>query len=83
LYRLSVIELLLKVIPVEDFLFDSEMVGAVRGIASVTGRYFDVTKRYLALRLTADREKIFEGDARKVFPRLAAKIAPAARATNS
>jgi 4-oxalmesaconate hydratase len=60
------------VIPADNILFGSEMVGAVRGIDPQTGQYFDDTKRYLdALPLTdTDRHKIFEGNARKVFPRL-------------
>jgi 4-oxalmesaconate hydratase len=52
------------------------MVGAVRGIDPETGNYFDDTKRYLdALPLSSsDRYKIFEGNARRVFPRLNAKL---------
>ena len=71
-YHLPGIELLLKVIPVDNVLFGSEMVGAVRGIDPQTGHYFDDTKRYLdALSLSeGDRYKIFEGNARRVFPRL-------------
>jgi 4-oxalmesaconate hydratase len=71
-YHLPGIELLLKVIPVDNVLFGSEMVGAVRGIDPTTGHYFDDTKRYLdALPLSdADRYKVFEGNARRVFPRL-------------
>jgi 4-oxalmesaconate hydratase len=44
----------------------------VRGIDPRTGHHFDDTKRYLdALSLSdADRGKIFEGNARRVFPRL-------------
>jgi 4-oxalmesaconate hydratase len=51
-------------------------VGAVRGIDPETGQYFDDTKRYLdALSLSdGDRYKIFEGNARKVFPRLGRKV---------
>jgi 4-oxalmesaconate hydratase len=66
--------LLLKVIPVDNILFGSEMVGAVRGIDPETGQYFDDTKRYLdASNLSeAERHKIFEGNARRVFPRLKA-----------
>ena len=66
------IELLLKVIPVDNIIFGSEMVGAVRGIDPETGHYFDDTKRYIdALPLSeTDRRKVFEGNARKVFPRL-------------
>jgi hypothetical protein len=50
--------------------------GAVRGIDPETGHYFDDTKRYVdALPLSdLDRYKIFEGNARRVFPRLAAKM---------
>jgi 4-oxalmesaconate hydratase len=67
---------LLKVIPVDNIIFGSEMVGAVRGIDPETGQYFDDTKRYVdALALSdADRYKIFEGNARRVFPRLDARL---------
>ena len=52
-------------IPVDNILFASEMVGAVRGIDPETGNYYDDTKRYVeALRLSPeDRGKIFEGNA--------------------
>jgi 4-oxalmesaconate hydratase len=75
-YHLPGIELLLKVIPVENILFGSEMVGAVRGIDPQTGQYYDDTKRYVdAMRLSPeDSSKIFEGNARKVFPRLDARL---------
>jgi 4-oxalmesaconate hydratase len=72
-YHQPGIDLLLKVIPVENILFASEMVGAVRGIDPETGFYFDDTKRYIeaAPGLTAgDRHKIFEGNARRVYGRL-------------
>ena len=48
------------------------MVGAVRGIDPETGQYFDDTKRYIdALDLTDEqRHLVFEGNARRVFPRL-------------
>src|SRR3977135_4229575 len=66
------INLLLKVVPADNVLFGSEMVGAVRGIDPETGHYFDDTKRYVdALKLSdEDRRKIFEGNARKVYPRI-------------
>ena len=67
------IELLLKIVPVDNILFGSEMVGAVRGIDPDTGHYYDDTKRYVdqATWLSAaDKQKLFEGNARKVFPRL-------------
>ena len=75
-YHLPGIELLLKVIPVDNILFGSEMVGAVRGIDPRTGHYYDDTKRYLdALPLAApDRRKLFEANALRVYPRLAARL---------
>ena len=71
------IDLLAKVIPVENILFASEMVGAVRGIDPETGHYFDDTKRYIeAAGLTAaDRQKIYEDNARHVYGRLSAQMA--------
>ena len=74
-YHLPGIELLFKVVPIENILFGSEMVGAVRGIDPLTGHYYDDTKRYVdALALSdADRRTVFEGNARRVYPRLAAR----------
>ena len=48
------------------------MVGAVRGIDPETGHYFDDTKRYIDALAVAppDKQRIFEGNARCVFPRL-------------
>jgi 4-oxalmesaconate hydratase len=71
-YHLPGIELLFKVVPIENILFGSEMVGAVRGIDPETGHYYDDTKRYLdALSLDEpSRRKVFEGNARHVYPRL-------------
>jgi 4-oxalmesaconate hydratase len=71
-YHLPGIELLFKVVPIENILFGSEMVGAVRGIDPETGHYYDDTKRYLdALSLDEpSRRKVFEGNARRVYPRL-------------
>jgi 4-oxalmesaconate hydratase len=72
-YHQPGIDLMLKVIPVENILFASEMVGAVRGVDPETGFYFDDTKRYIeaAAGLSAeDRRMIFEGNARRVYPRL-------------
>jgi len=72
-YHQPGIDLLLKVIPVENILFASEMVGAVKGIDPETGFHFDDTKRYIdaASQLSdADRGKIYEGNARRVYPRL-------------
>jgi 4-oxalmesaconate hydratase len=76
-YHQPGIELLLEVVPLDNILFGSEMVGAVRGIDPRTGHYYDDTKRYIdALPLSAeDRTKLFEGNARKVYPRLARRLA--------
>jgi 4-oxalmesaconate hydratase len=75
-YHLPGIELLTKVVPVDNILFGSEMVGAVRGVDPRTGHYYDDTKRYLdALPLSAeDKQKIFEGNTRKVYPRINKKV---------
>ena len=71
-YHQPGIELLLKVIDLDNILFGSEMVGAVRGIDPETGQYFDDTKRYIdALALSdQDKRRVLELNARRVFPRL-------------
>jgi 4-oxalmesaconate hydratase len=48
------------------------MVGAVRGIDPETSNYYDDTKRYIDnSSLGADaKQKILEGNARKVYPRI-------------
>ena len=72
-YHMAGIELLTKIIPVGNILFGSEMVGAVRGIDPDTGHYYDDTKRYIdqADWLSDSNKKlIFEGNARRVYPRL-------------
>jgi len=79
-YHQPGIDVLFKVIPIDNILFASEMVGAVRGIDPETGNYYDDTKRYVeALRLSdEDRRKVFEGNARRVYSRLKTKL-PASR----
>ena len=74
-YHQPGIDLLLKVIPIENILFGSEMVGAVRGIDPETGQYYDDTKRYIdaSALSAADKMRIFESNARRVYPRLAMK----------
>jgi 4-oxalmesaconate hydratase len=76
-YHLPGIELLLKVIPAENILFASEIVGAVRSVDPETGHYYDDTRRYIdAAGLTAaEREKIYSGNLRRVYPRFAARRA--------
>ena len=75
-YHQAGVDLLADVIESKNILFGSEMVGAVRSIDPTTGHYFDDTKRYVdALPITPEeRHAIFEGNARRVFPRLDAKL---------
>lgn len=71
-YHQAGIDLLLKIVPADNILFGSEMVGAVRGIDPETGQYFDDTKRYVDTAAVSDedRRKIFELNARTVYPRI-------------
>jgi 4-oxalmesaconate hydratase len=71
-YHQAGIDCLVAVIPADNVLFASEMIGAVRGIDPQTGHHFDDTRRYLdAAGLgEAERTKIFETNARRVYPRL-------------
>ena len=75
------IDLLHRVVPEDNVLFASEMLGAVRGADPETGIEWDDTKRYVdAADLTdAQRRKVFETNARRVFPRLDALLAAAGR----
>ena len=77
-YHQAGIDCLLRVIPVENILFASEMVGAVRGIDPETGHHYDDTRRYIdaADALSdGDRQRIYDTNIRRVFPRLAADLA--------
>jgi 4-oxalmesaconate hydratase len=75
-YHQPGIDLLFKVIRPQNIMFASEMIGAVRGKDPDTGHYFDDTKRYVdAVPLSdADRARVYEGNARTVFPRLDARL---------
>jgi 4-oxalmesaconate hydratase len=76
-YHQPGVELMTRVLPIENILFGSEMIGAVRGKDPATGHYFDDTKRYVdacANLSTADRGKIFEANTRRVYPRLDARL---------
>ncbi len=81
-YHRPGIALLLEVVPHDNILFGSEMVGAVRGIDPRTGNHYDDTKRYLdALDIDGPtRRKIFADNALRVYPRLKAKLAATAAA---
>ncbi len=76
-YHQPGIDLLTKVIPVANILFASEMIGAVRGIDPETGHHYDDTKRYIeaSKQLSAnEKHQIYEGNARRIFPRLDAAL---------
>jgi 4-oxalmesaconate hydratase len=76
-YHYPGVELLTSVVPAENVLFGSEMIGAVRGQDPDTGEYFDDTKKYVDACEhlgAADRHKIFEANARRVYPRLDARL---------
>ena len=76
-YHYPGIELMTQVIPVDNILFASEMLGAVKGIDPETGHHYDDTKRYIdqVKGLSEEsRRKIFEGNARRVYPRLDALL---------
>jgi 4-oxalmesaconate hydratase len=72
-YHQAGIDLLTRVVPVDNILFASEMVGAIRSIDPETGHYFDDTKRFVDATpglSAADRQKIFADNTLKVFNRL-------------
>ena len=75
-YHQPGIDLLTKVIPVKNVLFAGEMIGAVRGVDPETGHNYDDTKRYIeASALSAEeRFMVYEGNARRVYPRLDAAL---------
>ena len=75
-YHQAGIDCLLSVIPADNILFASEMIGAVRGIDPETGHFYDDTRRYIDAATLEDesRAKIFEGNVRRVFPRLDAML---------
>jgi 4-oxalmesaconate hydratase len=76
-YHQPGIDLLHRVIGADNLLFASEMLGAVRGVNPRTGSGWDDTKRYIdALDLDEEeRHSVYEGNARRVYPRLDARLA--------
>lgn len=75
-YHQPGVELLTRVVPAENVLFASETFGAVNGVDPETGRHYDDTRHFVeavAHLGDADRERIFAGNARLVYPRLAAR----------
>jgi 4-oxalmesaconate hydratase len=75
-YHQPGVDLLLEVIGADNVLFASEMLGAVRGTNPQTGSGWDDTQRYVegAELSASQRQKVFEGNARRVYPRLAARL---------
>lgn len=71
-YHQAGIDLLTHVIPADNILFATEMIGAVRSVDPETGRSFDDTRTMIeATSLSqADKAKIFSDNALRVFPRL-------------
>jgi 4-oxalmesaconate hydratase len=80
-YHQPGVDLLGRVIPVDNILFASELLGAVRGVDPETGFSWDDTKRYVdALELSeSDKEKVFELNARRIYPRLDAMLSARGR----
>jgi 4-oxalmesaconate hydratase len=76
-YHQAGIDLLLRVIPADNVLFASEMIGAVRGIDPESGHHWDDTRRYVdAADLSEDdRRKVFSDNALRVYPRLKTRTA--------
>jgi 4-oxalmesaconate hydratase len=75
-YHQAGIDLLFSVIGIDNILFGSEMVGAVRGIDPRTGHPFDDTRRYIeATGLSeAAKEGVYQHNARRAYPRLDAQL---------
>jgi len=72
-YSPEAMELLVKVVGVDNLLFASEMLGGVNATDPRTGRSFDDNKPYLdaiAWLTQHDKKKIFEENAKKAYPRL-------------
>jgi 4-oxalmesaconate hydratase len=72
-YSQDAMEMLIKVVGVDNVIFASEMLGGVTTIDPKTGRFFDDNKPSLdaiAWLTDEDRQKIFEGNVKKAYPRL-------------
>ncbi|MES3004416.1 MAG: amidohydrolase family protein [Pseudomonadota bacterium] len=85
-YHKPGIELLLEVVPPDNVLFASEIIGAVKGIDPRTGFEYDDTKRYIEAvewLQPEHRAKVLGGNARRVYGRLDAYIAKREAAAGS
>jgi 4-oxalmesaconate hydratase len=76
-YHQAGIDLLTRVMPVDNILFGSEMIGAVRGVDPESGHFYDDTRRYIDATPNLDsaaRRQVYEGNARRIYPRLDAAL---------
>jgi 4-oxalmesaconate hydratase len=82
-YSTEAMELLVKIVGVDNILFASEMLGGVTTIDPKTGRFFDDNKPCLdqiGWLSDQDRRKIFEENALRAYPRLRGVLAARRRA---
>ena len=83
LYSQEALELLIKVVGVDQIIFASEMLGGVTTVDPTTGRSFDDNKPCvdgIAWLTDADRQKIFEDNVKKAYPRVGPLLARRAKA---
>jgi 4-oxalmesaconate hydratase len=75
-YHQAGIDLLLDVIDIDNLVFASELLGAVRGVDPESGHHFDDTLRYVDNAGLDDdrRRRLLERNARRVYPRLDALL---------
>lgn len=85
-YSQDAMELLIKVVGVDNVLFASEMLGGVTTVDPNSGRYFDDNKPCLdaiAWLGDSDRQKICEDNVKKAYPRLAGALARGTKDTGT
>ena len=76
-YHQAGVDLMARVLPVENVLFASEMIGAVRGVDPETGHHYDDTRRYVEASpywTATEKRRIYEENTRRVYPRLDAAL---------
>ena len=79
-YNQDAMELLIKVAGIDNIIFASEMLGGVNTIDPASGKSFDDNRRFIdaiSWLSEADRQNIFETNARKVYARLGVMAARA------
>jgi 4-oxalmesaconate hydratase len=77
-YHQPGIDVLTKVVPHQNIIFGTEMIGAVKGIDPETGFHYDDTKRYVDATPNLDaarRQDLFFNNQFNVYPRLKRRIA--------